>query len=116
MPDSVLRVLASMTDTPAFIRNGRLDILATSPLGRALYAPLFPGPTAKTTDIARARFLTPEGRDFFPDWEAGVNTTVVLLRTEAGRAPHDTELTGLIGELVTRSWLNFRGPVAERYW
>lgn len=29
-----------MTDSPAFIRNGRLDILATNPLGRALYAPL----------------------------------------------------------------------------
>ena len=103
LPDSVLRVLASMTDSPAFIRNGRLDILATNPLGRALYAPLFPSRTAKTTNIARAQFLTPEGRDFFPNWEVGVNTTVALLRTEAGRAPHDTELTGLIGELVTRS-------------
>ncbi|MGW4807452.1 helix-turn-helix domain-containing protein [Kitasatospora sp. NPDC004272] len=103
LPDSVLRVLASMTESPAFIRNGRLDILATNPLGRALYAPLFPGPTAQTTNIARAQFLTPGGRDFFPDWETGVNTTVALLRTEAGRAPHDSELTGLIGELVTRS-------------
>ncbi|WP_035954759.1 helix-turn-helix transcriptional regulator [Kitasatospora sp. NRRL B-11411] len=103
LPDSVLRVLASMTDSPAFIRNGRLDILATNPLGRALYAPLFPDPTAKTTNIARAQFLTPEGRDFFPNWEVGVNTTVALLRTEAGRTPHDSELTGLIGELVTRS-------------
>ncbi|WP_040905720.1 helix-turn-helix transcriptional regulator [Streptomyces griseoflavus] len=100
LPDSVLRVLASMTDSPAFIRNGRLDILATNTLGRALYAPLFPGPT---TNIARAQFLTPAGRDFFPDWEISVNTTVALLRTEAGRAPHDGELTGLIGELVTRS-------------
>ncbi|WP_037628703.1 helix-turn-helix transcriptional regulator [Streptomyces aureus] len=103
LPDSVLRVLASMTDSPAFIRNGRLDILATNTLGRALYAPLFPNPTAATTNIARAQFLTPAGRDFFPNWETGVNTTVALLRTEAGRAPHDTELTGLIGELVTRS-------------
>ena len=103
LPDSVLRVLASMTDSPAFIRNGRLDILAANPLGRALYAPLFPDATARTNNIARAQFLTPEGRDFFPDWEVGVNTTVALLRTEAGRAPHDTQLTGLIGELVTRS-------------
>ncbi|MEU3843687.1 helix-turn-helix transcriptional regulator [Streptomyces sp. NPDC028635] len=103
LPDSVLRVLASMTDSPAFIRNGRLDILATNTLGRALYAPLFPDPAAKTTNIARAQFLTAAGRDFFPDWEISVNTTVALLRTEAGRAPHDTELTGLIGELVTRN-------------
>ncbi|MFC5908657.1 helix-turn-helix domain-containing protein [Streptacidiphilus monticola] len=103
LPDSVLRVLASMTDSPAFIRNGRLDVLATNLLGRALYAPLFPDSAAKTTNIARAQFLTPAGRDFFPDWDVGVNTTVALLRTEAGRAPHDTELTGLIGELVTHS-------------
>lgn len=103
LPDSVLRVLASMTDAPAFIRNGRLDILATNPLGRALYAPLFPDPMAKTTNIARAQFLTPAGRGFFPDWDISVNTTVALLRTEAGRAPHDSELTGLIGELVTRN-------------
>ncbi|MEU4893060.1 helix-turn-helix transcriptional regulator [Streptomyces sp. NPDC044780] len=103
LPDSVLRVLGSMTDSPAFIRNGRLDILATNTLGRALYAPLFPDPATQTVNIARSQFLTPGGRDFFPDWEVSVHTTVALLRTEAGRAPHDTELTGLIGELVTRS-------------
>ncbi|MEU0598222.1 helix-turn-helix transcriptional regulator [Streptomyces sp. NPDC006393] len=103
LPDSVLRVLRSMTDSPAFIRNGRLDILATNTLGRALYDPLFPDGTAQTVNIARSQFLVPGGRDFFPDWEESVNTTVSLLRTEAGRAPHDTELTGLIGELVTRS-------------
>ena len=103
LPDSVLRVLHSMTDSPAFIRNGRLDILATNTLGRALYAPLFPDPSAQTANIARSQFLLPGGRDFFPQWEESVNTTVALLRTEAGRAPHDSELTGLIGELVTRS-------------
>ncbi|WP_037568472.1 helix-turn-helix transcriptional regulator [Phaeacidiphilus oryzae] len=103
VPDSVLRVLASMTDSPAFIRNGRLDVLATNELGRALYEPLFPSPDATTTNLARAQFLTPEGRDFYPEWETAVHTTVSLLRTEAGRAPQDAELAGLIGELVTRS-------------
>ncbi|MGR4848413.1 helix-turn-helix transcriptional regulator [Streptomyces sp. LARHCF252] len=103
LPDSVLRVLRSMTDSPAFIRNGRLDILATNHLGRALYSPLFPDRTARTVNIARFQFLDSRGRDFFPDWEESLNTTVSLLRTEAGRAPHDTGLTGLIGELVTRS-------------
>ncbi|MGW1810101.1 helix-turn-helix domain-containing protein [Streptomyces sp. NPDC002078] len=103
LPESVLRVLRSMTDSPAFIRNGRLDILATNQLGRALYAPLFADRTTQTPNIARFQFLDSAGRDFFPDWEQSVNTTVALLRTEAGRAPHDSDLTGLIGELVTRS-------------
>ena len=103
LPDSILRVLNSMTDSPAFIRNGRLDILATNRLGRALYSPLYPDPTTRTANIARFQFLDPHGHEFFPDWEESLNTTVSLLRTEAGRAPHDNELTGLIGELVTRS-------------
>jgi hypothetical protein len=91
-----------MTDAPAFIRNGRLDILAVNPLGRALYAPLFTSST-RPVNIARFQFLDPTSRDFFPDWNASVNTTVALLRTEAGRAPGDPELTGLVGELATRS-------------
>ncbi|MEU5087774.1 helix-turn-helix transcriptional regulator [Streptomyces sp. NPDC021356] len=103
LPESVLRVLESMTDSPAFIRNGRLDLLAVNRLGRALYSPLFSDSATRTPNIARFQFLDPDGRDFFPDWEESVNTTVSLLRTEAGRAPHDSELTGLIGELVTRS-------------
>ncbi|WP_307161398.1 helix-turn-helix transcriptional regulator [Streptomyces rishiriensis] len=103
LPDSVLRVLNSMADSPAFIRNGRLDILAVNDLGRALYSPLFAHDAAEPVNIARFQFLDARGRAFFPDWEESVNTTVALLRTEAGRAPHDSELTGLVGELVTRS-------------
>ncbi|MFD9434910.1 helix-turn-helix transcriptional regulator [Streptomyces sp. NPDC060002] len=103
LPDSVLRVLNSMTDSPAFIRNGRLDILAVNGLGRALYSPLFTHDAARPVNIARFQFLDPRGRAFFPDWEGSVNTTVALLRTEAGRAPHDSDLTGLVGELVTLS-------------
>lgn len=81
----------------------RLDVLAANDLGRALYAPLFTDAGARSVNIARFQFLDPHGRDFFPDWDESVNTTVSLLRTEAGRAPHDSELTGLVGELVTRS-------------
>ncbi|MFI1093289.1 helix-turn-helix transcriptional regulator [Streptomyces sp. NPDC020917] len=103
VPASVRRVLDSMTDSPAFVRNGRLDLLAVNRLGRALYAPLFAPDAPRPVNIARFQFLHPSGRDFFPDWERALNTTVSLLRTEAGRAPHDADLTGLIGELVTLS-------------
>ncbi|MFD3561877.1 helix-turn-helix transcriptional regulator [Streptomyces sp. NPDC058686] len=103
LPDSVLRVLDSMTDVPAFIRNGRLDVLAVNRLGRALYAPLFTDDAPRPVNLARFQFLNPAGPDFYPDWDQSVNTTVSLLRTEAGRAPGDSDLTGLIGELVTLS-------------
>jgi transcriptional regulator with XRE-family HTH domain len=95
-------ILDGMTDTPAFVRNGRLDILAANALGRALYSPVFASP-ARPVNLARFRFLDPAARDFYPDFADSAHTTVALLRTEAGRDPFNTSLTGLIGELSTRS-------------
>ncbi|MFJ1967416.1 helix-turn-helix transcriptional regulator [Streptomyces sp. NPDC087903] len=104
VPPSVQRILDSMTDAPAFVRNGRLDFLAANRLGYALYAPLFAGGRKPPANIAHFQFLDPGGREFFGlNWEESMNNTVALLRTEAGRNPHDKGLTDLIGELVTRS-------------
>jgi transcriptional regulator with XRE-family HTH domain len=61
---SVLRILESMTGTPAFVRNGRLDVLAINPLGRALYSPVFDDP-ARPANLARFCFLDPQSRDFY---------------------------------------------------
>jgi MmyB-like transcription regulator ligand binding domain len=45
----------------------------------------------------------PSAPQFYIDWERQAQDTVALLRTEAGRNPHDKALSGLIGELSTRS-------------
>jgi transcriptional regulator with XRE-family HTH domain len=95
-------ILDGMTDVPAFVRNGRLDVLAANTLGRALYAPAFAAP-GRDVNLARFRFLDPAARDFYPDFAESARTTVELLRTEAGRDPFNTSFTGLIGELCTRS-------------
>jgi transcriptional regulator with XRE-family HTH domain len=99
---SIQRILDSMTTTAAFVRNGRLDVLAANALCRALYAPVFDDPT-RAPNLARFTFLDPRSRDFHPDWEGSANTTVSILRTEAGRDPYDRALTDLVGELATRS-------------
>jgi hypothetical protein len=91
-----------MSTTPAFVRNGRLDILAVNALGRALYAPAFDDPS-RAPNLARFCFLDARAGDFYPDWDEAANTTVALLRTEAGRDPYDRALTELVGELATRS-------------
>ncbi|MGC9666074.1 helix-turn-helix domain-containing protein [Planosporangium sp. 12N6] len=96
------RLLDAMTDAPAFVRNGRLDILAANRLGQALYAPAFDTP-ARPVNLARFAFLDPRAIDFYPDWDEAAHTTVALLRTEAGRDPYDKSLTDLVGELATRS-------------
>jgi transcriptional regulator with XRE-family HTH domain len=95
-------ILDGMTDTPAFIRNSRLDVLAVNALGRALYSPVFADP-GQPVNLARFRFLDPAARDFYPDFADSAHTTVALLRTEAGRDPFNPSFTGLIGELSTRS-------------
>jgi hypothetical protein len=99
---TVQRVLDSMTGTPAFVLNGRLDILGANALGLALYAPIFADP-ARPPNNARFIFLDPHAVEFFRDWDKAANDTVALLRAEAGRDPYDRQLSDLIGELSTRS-------------
>lgn len=95
-------LLDAMTEAPAFVRNGRLDILAANRLGQALYSPAF-DTTALPANLARFCFLDPRAEKFYPSWDEAASTTVALLRTEAGRDPYDKALTDLVGELVTRS-------------
>jgi transcriptional regulator with XRE-family HTH domain len=98
-------LIDSITVSAAFLRNGRLDVISSNALGRALHAPMFASPTTigDQANFARFHFLDPAARDFFVDWEGGASATVALLRAEAGREPNDRALRELIGELSTRS-------------
>jgi MmyB-like transcription regulator ligand binding domain len=87
---------------PAYVRNGRLDILGANHLARAVFAPIFQEPTGRP-NLARFVFLDPASPDFYRDWEQLAEDIVALLRSEAGRNPYDRDLTDLIGELSTRS-------------
>ncbi len=95
-------MLDTMTGSAAFVANGRLDILATNALGRALHSPMFVD-ERRPANFARFQFLDPRAHDFDPDWEGAATITAALLRAEAGRRPHDTQLRELIGELSTVS-------------
>ncbi|HEX4833295.1 MAG TPA: hypothetical protein VH478_19620 [Trebonia sp.] len=91
-----------MTTSPAYVRNARMDVLATNRLGAALFAPVLASP-AQPANNARFLFLDPAGPRFYPDWERQAQDVVAMLRTEAGRTPHDKAQSNLIGELSTRS-------------
>ena len=99
----IQRILDSMS-TPAYVRNRRLDILATNQLGKALLDPILAAPR-RPPNVARFMFLDPKATDYYPDWERMAAGTVAILRAEAGRAPHDKALIDLVGELSTRSQL-----------
>ncbi|CAL9271807.1 hypothetical protein SUDANB5_00251 [Streptomyces sp. SudanB5_2050] len=96
------QLLDAMTDAPAFIRNGRLDILATNRLGKALYWPLFQDP-ARPVNMARYQFLDPGAEQYMTELDHQRAAAAALLRTEAGRDPYNRDLSDLIGELSTRS-------------
>ncbi|MFD4422817.1 helix-turn-helix transcriptional regulator [Agromyces sp. NPDC058484] len=109
---AVQQVLDAMTDAPAWVRNGRHDIVAANRLGRALYAPVFDDPR-RPANTTRFVYLNPAARDFFRDYDTIANDAAAMLRLEAGRNPNDQALVQLVGELSTRSEL-FRQRWASR--
>jgi transcriptional regulator with XRE-family HTH domain len=98
----VQRILDGMTTMPAIVLNGRLDLLAANRLGVALYSSAYDDPS-RPVNLARFCFLNPHATALYKHWDEAANTTVAMLRIEAGRNPYDRDLSDLIGELSTRS-------------
>lgn len=94
--------LDAVTGGAAFVRNGRMDLLAANALGRAFYLDVYEM-DSESPNIARFTFLSDRAVDFHPDWDGAADVVVSILRTEAGRDPHNKDLHDLIGELSTRS-------------
>ncbi|MDY7101197.1 MAG: helix-turn-helix transcriptional regulator [Actinomycetota bacterium] len=99
---AVQRVLDSLIGAPAFVVNGRLEILAANRLGEAFYSDMY-DTVALPVNTARFTFLDPRATEFFVDWDRIADDAVGILRTAAGRDPFDRRLSDLIGELSTRS-------------
>lgn len=100
------QVLDAITDAPAWIRNGRHDVLAMNQLARALYSPVLAADTRRPANTTRFVYLNPEAaREFFVDYDKIARDAAAMLRLEAGRNPHDEDLIALVGELSTRSEL-----------
>jgi transcriptional regulator with XRE-family HTH domain len=111
---------------PALVRNGRMDLLATNHLGRAMHAALYERTPSGPPNFARYTFLDDDSHHFYPDWDTAADTCVAILRTEAGRDPHDRWLQDLVGELSTlseafrRRWsshdLRLHGTGTKQFW
>lgn len=101
------QTLDAITDGPAIVRNGRMDLLAANALGRALYSDVYLDPR-RPANFSRFTFLDRERSErFYPDWDAAADIAVAIMRLEAGRDPHDRDLQDLVGELSTCS-VDFR--------
>src|SRR5207249_10417116 len=80
----VQRVLDTITESAAFVRNGRLDFLSANRLGYALYSEAFANPE-RPVNLARFVFLDTRAREFYADWDGIADAGVGNLRAEAGR-------------------------------
>jgi len=99
---NVQRILDALSGVPAYVRNGRGDILAANTLAHALFSELF-GDPPQPVNTARFVFLDPRAPAFFPEWDRVASEVVAALHAEAGRDPHDRDLSDLVGELSTQS-------------
>src|SRR3954468_11324260 len=101
---AIQQMLDAMTDAPAWVRNGRHDIVAMNQLARALYSPVLAGPR-RPANTTRFIYLDPAAPEFFVDYDRIANDAAAMLRLGGGRHPNDKALIELVGELSTRSEL-----------
>lgn len=100
VPDPLHRTIEKI-DMPVIVHDNCLDIVATNPLGRALYSLAFTA--AGRPNMARFCFFNPAARTFWQDWKSVAWSTVAMLHQWVGQFPQDQKLLSLIGELCTRS-------------
>ncbi len=101
---NVQQLMDAMPGVPASVQNGRLDLLATNALGRALYAEVYDRHTGTgLPNLARYLFLDERSRQTFPDWDAVAEDAVATLQAEAARQPGMKAFVQLIGQLSTTS-------------
>ncbi|KNH22539.1 XRE family transcriptional regulator [Arthrobacter sp. ZBG10] len=92
------QILDAMT-FPAIVQNGRMDVVATNTLGRALFSEMFVETHGRPVNFARFLFLDPRARVAYREWNDSAEQIVALLRAESGRVPSDGALRSLIDAL-----------------
>jgi transcriptional regulator with XRE-family HTH domain len=111
---NVQQLMDAMPGLPASIQSGRLDLLATNPLGRVLYTEVYDRHRGTgLPNLARFLFLDEHSKEMFPDWDAVAQDAVATLQAESARSPRAKAFVELIGQLSTAS-LEFRTMWATR--
>ena len=93
-PTSIVQLISSWPNHPAYVQGRQLDVLAANALASALSAVFRPG-----VNLVRAVFLDPELRRLMGDWDDVAHNAVARLRALAGPDIDDPGLDELVGEL-----------------
>jgi hypothetical protein len=97
-----VQFLLDAINSPAQLRNLRMDVLASNAWDHALNASAY-DTDDRPVNMARFFFLDPRARAFYVDWEELAPATAALLRAESGRHPEDLGLTDLVSQLKAGS-------------
>src|SRR6478609_1069602 len=66
IPRPSLQWVLDRYTAPAIVRNGRMDLLATNHLGRAMHTSVYDSQPGGTPNFARYTFLDDDSRRFYP--------------------------------------------------
>ena len=91
-------MLDALGDCPAFVIDGRMDVLAANPLATVLVLDCASTPETRA-NAASMIFLDPVAGSYYPDWEAVALEAVGHLRITAARTPGDPGLARLVARL-----------------
>ncbi|GHH73194.1 transcriptional regulator [Promicromonospora soli] len=95
---SLLELMLSWRDSPAIVLGRAFDVLASNPLGEALF-----GGFQFSRNLTRSTFLDPRARTFYPDWHLVAENTVAGLRLADGLTPGSPAIREVVDELRVKS-------------
>ena len=95
---TLIQLLDGYPNTPAFVLNPALDLLAANSLADALFSPF-----GRADNLARMTFLDPAGRSFYAQWHRAAEAVVSSLRQATGLEPHYPRLRELVSALIETS-------------
>ncbi|MCA5923092.1 helix-turn-helix transcriptional regulator [Curtobacterium oceanosedimentum] len=102
-----VRLINSLTDTPAVVIGKRSEVLGWNALGHRLVAGHVdfdsPERLQDRPNMTRLLFLDAHTKELYARWEEEAVRAVSSLRVLGGRSPEDPELTALVGELTVKS-------------
>lgn len=95
---ALLELMLSWRDSPALVLGRAYDVLASNPLGEALF-----GGFPFSRNLTRSTFLDPAARTFYPDWHLVAENTVAGLRLADGLTPGHPGIRAVVDELRVKS-------------
>lgn len=95
---ALLELMLSWRDSPALVLGRAFDVLASNPLGEALF-----GGFPFSRNLTRTVFLDPGARTLYPDWHLVAENTVAGLRLADGLTSGNPVVRAVVDELHVKS-------------